>query len=112
MRSKHLDGDCSVEPNIPCAIHFTHASSTQRTLDFVGAEFHARGEGHGVRNYSLCCTLHMDATTMDEWSANRKLCWSQNHFPLISSLLLVAGATLAPVELWAIRTLPKTGLVE
>ena len=93
MRSKHLDSDGSVEPSIPCAIHFTHASSTQRRLDFVRAEFRARGEGHVCAQfYSLCGTLHVDATIMGEWSL--ALPW--DYFPTCPSFGTNCRCSLQP----------------
>jgi hypothetical protein len=38
VRRQHLDGDSSVEPSIPCLVHFPHATGAEKADDLVGAE--------------------------------------------------------------------------
>ncbi len=45
-RGQNLDRNGAVQPRIVGTIHLAHTSCTQQRLDFVGAEFHARGECH------------------------------------------------------------------
>src|ERR1700688_5050662 len=47
MGSKNLNGNGSIQAGVPGAIHFAHAACSQRRLDLIRPEFHARGEGHG-----------------------------------------------------------------
>ena len=46
-RGQDLDGDDPIETSVAGAIHFAHASSAQRRLNFIGTESCARIEGHG-----------------------------------------------------------------
>ncbi len=46
MRRKNLDGDSAFEARVAREVHFAHAASTQRGLNFIRTEFRARGEGH------------------------------------------------------------------
>ena len=43
---RNLDGDGTFEPGIAGAVNLAHAAGTERGLDFVRAEFGARGERH------------------------------------------------------------------
>ena len=47
MRGENLDGDGAVEAGVIGAVDFAHAAGAERGLNFVGAEFCARGQGHG-----------------------------------------------------------------
>ena len=46
MRGQDLDGDGALQTRVAGAIHFSHAACSQRRLNFIGAKFCARGEGH------------------------------------------------------------------
>ncbi len=43
---KDLQGDVPAQLRVACAIHFAHAAGAKRRLNFIPAEFRARGEGH------------------------------------------------------------------
>ena len=54
MRSENLHRNGAVEAGIAGAVNFSHTACAQLRLDFIRAEFRARGESHsGSRNYSL-----------------------------------------------------------
>lgn len=46
MCGKNLNGDGSIQAGVICPIDFAHAASAKRRLNFIRAEFRARGEGH------------------------------------------------------------------
>jgi hypothetical protein len=41
-----LNRDTSVEASVTSAVDLAHAACSERRLDFIGAEFRARGENH------------------------------------------------------------------
>jgi len=43
---KDLDRDASIEARVTSAVYFAHSARAERRLNFIGAEFRARGEGH------------------------------------------------------------------
>jgi hypothetical protein len=45
-RRKDLDCYSAVEAGVTSLVHFAHAAGAKRRLDFIGAEFCARGQGH------------------------------------------------------------------
>src|ERR1700693_6036499 len=62
----------SIEPRVSRTIHFAHATSAKRRLNFIGTKFRARGESHscvrlysyasfsGGFNYSGCMVAYAD----------------------------------------------------
>jgi len=44
---KNLQRDIPPEPSVVRAVHLPHATSAQRRLNFIGAEFRPNSEGHG-----------------------------------------------------------------
>ena len=46
MSWQDFDGDVAAETHVPCAIHFSHPTRTERCEDLVGAKSGARGQGH------------------------------------------------------------------
>src|ERR1700686_3983522 len=72
MRSENFDRDRAIQTGIQRTVNFPHSAGAQRRLDFIGAEFRARGEGH------RCCAIIVSSkkieanpTTMDGWLATR-----------------------------------------
>ena len=72
MRSENFNRYCAVETGIERTVNFPHSAGAQRRLDFIRAEFRARGEGH------RCCAIIVssksiegDPITLDEWLATR-----------------------------------------
>jgi len=43
---KDLDRDASIEACVTSAVYLAHSARAERRLNFIGAEFRARGEGH------------------------------------------------------------------
>src|ERR1700686_4283854 len=72
MRSENLNRYRAVQTGIHRTVNFPHSAGAERRLDFIGAEFCARGEGH------RCCAIiasskkiEANPTTMDGWLATR-----------------------------------------
>jgi hypothetical protein len=83
---QHFDRDITPEPRVAGAVHLAHAARAQWSEDFIWPEFGASGECHSVGvNYSLCGTLHSEATTLGGLSATRKL------FPMLALAEPVGG---------------------
>ena len=54
MRSQNFDRDCAIKARVERAVNFSHAACAKQGLDFVRAEFCARGKSHfRSRNYSV-----------------------------------------------------------
>src|SRR5579863_5966730 len=51
---QNLDGDVAAEAGVAGTVDFAHASRAYGSLNFVGAEFGARSQGHGCGNYRRC----------------------------------------------------------
>ena len=49
---QNLDGDATLQARITSAVHLSHAASTKRRRDFIGAQVSAWSEGHRWRDYS------------------------------------------------------------
>src|SRR5580658_5878350 len=49
MRGENLHGYGAIKAGVKSTVNFSHAACTQRSLDFVGGEVRASGEGHPGR---------------------------------------------------------------
>src|ERR1700686_1418079 len=61
MRSENFNRDRAVQAGIQRTVDFPHSAGAQRRLDFIGAEFRARGKGH------RCCAIIASSERMDGW---------------------------------------------
>src|ERR1700675_4737407 len=62
MRSENLNRYRAIQTGIQRTVNFPHSAGAQRRLDFIGAEFRARGEGH------RCCAIIVSSKSIE---ANR-----------------------------------------
>jgi len=72
MRSENFNRYRAIETGIQRTVNFPHSAGTQRRLDFIGAEFRARREGHRCRAIIVASkSIEDNPTTVYGWLDTR-----------------------------------------